>query len=81
MEAWCPRILTLLHTGITNAGSEDTNRVIKAVSRDANGFRNLVNQQLRSRCATTRKTRGHLDPANFAEPGSRPGTPLRVSGC
>lgn len=30
--------------------------------RDAYGFRNPVNQRLRTRCATTRKKRGHLDP-------------------
>jgi Transposase len=29
--------------GITNAGSEGTNRVIKTVARDAYGFRNPVN--------------------------------------
>jgi len=63
-----PQILTFLHTGITNAGSEGTNRVIKTVARHAYGFRNPANQRLRTRCATTRKTRGHLDPANFVEP-------------
>jgi hypothetical protein len=29
-----PEILAFLHTGITNAGSEGTNRVIKTVARD-----------------------------------------------
>ncbi|QSB16867.1 ISL3 family transposase [Natronosporangium hydrolyticum] len=62
VETWWPQILAFLHTGITNAGSEGTNRVIKTVARDAYGFRNAVNQRLRTRCATTRKTRGHLDP-------------------
>jgi transposase len=62
VETWWPQILAFLHTGITNAGSEGTNRVIKTVARDAYGFRNPVNQRLRTRCATTRKTRGHLDP-------------------
>jgi transposase len=61
VETWWPEILAFLHTGITNAGSEGTNRVIKTVARDAYGFRNPVNQRLRTRCATTRRARGHLD--------------------
>ncbi|MFG2043911.1 transposase [Dactylosporangium sp. NPDC048998] len=61
-ETWWPEILAFLHTGITNAGSEGTNRVIKTIARDAYGFRNPVNQRLRTRTATTRKARGHLDP-------------------
>jgi transposase len=52
----------VLHTGITNAGSEGTNRVIKTIARDAYGFRNPANRRLRTRTATTRKTRGHLNP-------------------
>jgi transposase len=63
VSAWWPEILTFLDTGITNAGSEGTNRVIKTVARDAYGFRNPVSQRLRTRCATTRKGRGHLNPA------------------
>jgi hypothetical protein len=62
IQIWWPQILAFLHTGITNAGSEGTNRVIKTVARDAYGFRNPVNQRLRTRCATTRKSRGHLNP-------------------
>ncbi|WP_406309221.1 transposase [Streptomyces sp. NBC_00623] len=61
VETWWPEILAFLHTGITNAGSEGTNRVIKIVARDAYGFRDPVNQRLRARCATTRRARGHLD--------------------
>jgi len=45
----------------SNAGSEGTNRVIKTIARDANGFRNPGNQRLRTRCTTTRRARGHLD--------------------
>jgi Transposase len=56
-----PEILAFPHTGITNAGSEGTNRVIKTIARDAYGFRNPGNQRLRTRCATTRRVRGHLD--------------------
>jgi len=62
VQTWWPEILAFIQTGITNAGSEGTNRVIKTVARDAYGFRNPVNQRLRTRCATTRRTRGHLDP-------------------
>lgn len=63
VSAWWPEILAFIQTGITNAGSEGTNRVIKAVARDAYGFRNPVSQRLRTRCATTRRGRGFLDPA------------------
>jgi transposase len=62
VQTWWPEILAFLHTGITNAGSEGTNRVIKTVARDAYGFRNPINQRRRTRTATTRKARGHLDP-------------------
>ncbi|WP_211589790.1 ISL3 family transposase [Microbispora sp. H11081] len=58
VQTWWPEILAFLHTGITNAGSEGTNRVIKTVARDAYGFRNPENQRLRTRCATTRRSRG-----------------------
>lgn len=63
VSAWWPEILAFIETGITNAGSEGTNRVIKTVARDAYGFRNPVSQRLRTRCATTRKGRGCLNPA------------------
>ncbi|WP_218002010.1 transposase [Microtetraspora malaysiensis] len=63
VEAWWPEILAFIQTGITNACSEGTNRVIKTVTRDAYGFRNPENQRLRTRCATTRRSRGLLDPA------------------
>jgi transposase len=62
VQTWWPQILAFIQTGITNAGSEGTNRVIKTIARDAYGFRNPVNQRLRTRCATTRRARGHLDP-------------------
>nr|WP_233527414.1 transposase [Micromonospora craniellae] len=65
IETWWPEILAFLHTGITNAGSEGANRVIKTVARDAYGFRNPENQRLRTRTATTRRHRGHLNPAQL----------------
>lgn len=63
ISTWWPEILAFIHTGITNAGSEGTNRVIKTIARDAYGFRNPDNQRLRTRCGTTRRGRGHLNPA------------------
>ncbi|MFC4059655.1 ISL3 family transposase [Planomonospora corallina] len=63
VQTWWPEICAFIRTGITNAGSEGTNRVIKTVGRDAYGFRNPENQRLRTRCATTRKSRGCLNPA------------------
>ncbi|MFG1955574.1 transposase, partial [Micromonospora sp. NPDC048830] len=63
IETWWPHIHAFLTTGITNAGSEGTNRVIKTIARDAYGFRNPDNQRLRTRTATTRRHRGHLNPA------------------
>jgi transposase len=61
VETSWPEILAFLHIGITDAGSEGTNRVVKTIARDAYGFRNPVNQRVRTRCATTRRARGHLD--------------------
>ncbi|MFD7757851.1 transposase [Streptomyces sp. NPDC059757] len=61
VETWWPEILAFLHTGITNTGSKGTNRVIKTIARDTYGFRNPGNQRFRTRCATTRRARGHLD--------------------
>jgi transposase len=62
VEIWWPEILAFIHTGITNAGSEGTNRVIKTVAPNAYGHRNPTNQRLPTRCATTRRARGHLNP-------------------
>jgi hypothetical protein len=50
VETWWPEILAFLHTGIANADSEGTNRVIKTIARDTHGFRNPGNQRLRTRC-------------------------------
>jgi hypothetical protein len=68
IETWRPQILAFLRTGITNAGSEGTNRVIKTVARDAYGFRNPENQRLRTRTATTDATADTSTPPNFEEP-------------
>jgi transposase len=63
IAAWWPQIEAFIQTGITNAKSEGTNRVIKLEARSAYGFRNTVNQRLRSRCATTRASRNRTIPA------------------
>lgn len=54
IQAWWPQIEAFIHTGITNAASEGVNRLIKLEARNAFGFRNPVNQRLRSRCASIR---------------------------
>ncbi|WP_205447087.1 transposase [Candidatus Frankia alpina] len=63
ISTWWPCIETFLHTGITNAASEGYNRVVKLDARNAYGYRNPDNQRLRTRCATTRRARGRLNPA------------------
>lgn len=54
VSAWWPEILAFLQSGITNAGTEATNRTIKTTTRNAYGFRNIDNQRRRVRCACTR---------------------------
>ena len=54
IEAWWPEVLGFLQTGITNAGTEATNRTVKTAARTAYGFRNLDNQRRRVRFACTR---------------------------
>ncbi len=60
VSTWWPEILAAITTGVTNAGSEGTTRVIKTDARCAFGYRNPANQRLRARAATTRRARGHL---------------------
>ncbi|WP_338678078.1 transposase [Streptomyces sp. SCSIO 30461] len=62
IEQWWDGIETYLTTGITNAASEGNNRLIKLEARNAFGFRNRANQRLRSRCATTRRSRRQAHP-------------------
>ncbi|MBW8709586.1 MAG: ISL3 family transposase [Mycobacterium sp.] len=57
IEAWWPEVLGFLQTGITNAGTEATNRTVKTAARTAYGFRNLENQRRRVRFACTRRNR------------------------
>ena len=53
-------IIAGISTGISNAGSEGHNRVIKTDGRCAYGYRNPVHQRIRTRLATTRRGRGCL---------------------
>jgi len=62
IQDWWPHIEAFILTGITNATSEGINRLIKLEARNAFGFRNPINQRLRSRCATTRTTRHQAKP-------------------
>lgn len=62
VEHWWDGIETYLTTAITNAASEGNNRLIKLEARNAFGFRNRENQRLRSRCATTRRSRREAHP-------------------
>ncbi len=54
VQSWWPQIEAFIRTGVTNAASEGVNRLIKLEARNAFGFRNPVNQRLRSRCASVR---------------------------
>lgn len=54
IQGWWPQIEAFILTGITNATSEGINRLIKLEARNAFGFRNPINQRLRSRCASIR---------------------------
>jgi transposase len=57
IETWWPAIEVFLTTGITNARTEGTNRLIKQVKRAACGFRNRENYRRRVRLHCTRHTR------------------------
>ncbi|WP_235463181.1 MULTISPECIES: transposase [Frankia] len=63
ISTWWTCIEAFPHSGITNAASEGHNRVVKLDARNAFGYRNPENQRLRTRCATTRRTRRCLNPA------------------
>ena len=57
IETWWPAVETFLLTGLTNARTEGTNRLIKQVKRAACGFRNRENYRRRIRSHCTRRTR------------------------
>ena len=53
IEVWWPEVLGFVQTGVTNAGTEATNRTVKTAARRDYGFRNLENQRRRVRFACT----------------------------
>jgi transposase len=57
IETWWPAIEVFLLTGLTNARTEGTNRLIKQVKRAGCGFRNRANFRRRVRLHCTRHTR------------------------
>src|SRR5690348_6092271 len=57
IETWWPAVLVFLQTGLTNARTEGTNRLIKQVKRTACGFRNRTNYRRRVRLHCTRRAR------------------------
>jgi len=56
IDTWWPEINAFVNTGITNAGTEGYNRLVKQVKRVACGFRNRSNSR-RIRFHCTRKQR------------------------
>jgi transposase len=67
IETWWPAIEVFLTTGLANARTEGTNRLIKQVKRAACGFRNRENYRRRVRLHCTRHTR-RLSARNPAVP-------------
>jgi transposase len=57
IDNWWPEINAFVQTGITNAGTEGYNRLVKQVKRAACGFRNPTNSARRIRFHCTRKQR------------------------
>jgi transposase len=57
IETWWPAVAVFLATGITNARTEGTNRLIKQVKRADSGFRNREDYRRRVRLHCTRRTR------------------------
>lgn len=75
VSTWRKEIVAAILSGVSNARSEGHNRVIKTDARCAYGYRNPVNQRLRARLATTRRSRGHLS----TRTGGRHAQPRRHS--
>lgn len=68
VDRWWPEIAAFIGTGHSNAKSEEINRVIKLVARNAFGFRNADNQRLRTRCAPPAEPADTSAPLNFEDP-------------
>ncbi len=57
IDTWQQPIIAAIDTGLSNAKSEGTNRIVKHIGRIAFGFRNPTNQRRRIRWACTGHTR------------------------
>lgn len=57
VDPWWPEILGFLETGITNAATEGTDRLIKDATRTASAFAISTNQRRRVRFHCTRQSR------------------------
>lgn len=57
IETWWPAVEVFLTTGLTNARTEGTNRLIKQIKHSACGFRNRTNYRRRVRLHCTRNSR------------------------
>ncbi|GIH73563.1 hypothetical protein Mth01_58160 [Sphaerimonospora thailandensis] len=68
ISLWRAEIARAVATGYSNAAAEGVNRLVKLVYRTGFGFRNVTNQQRRSRYAASRGTRAvWLSPAWLQE--------------
>nr|WP_281286769.1 transposase [Catellatospora sichuanensis] len=67
VQTWWSEILAFIRTGITDAGSEGTNRVIKTVGRDAYGFRNPSTSGYAPAAPLLGEAAATSTSANFAE--------------
>jgi hypothetical protein len=77
IEAWWPQVLAFTDTGITNARTEATNRMVKDAARIAFGFRNLETSAAECGCtASGRSSASRCEddqPLNFEQSvGSAP---------
>jgi transposase len=75
VSAWRAEICRGVATGHSNSASEGVNRLVKLVYRTAFGFRNVSNQQRRSRYAASRSTRtAWLTPQRHHQAAPQPQT-------
>jgi transposase len=70
IDTWWQGIEAFLRTGITNAGTEGYNRLVKDVTRRGCGFRNPENHRRRIRYVCTRQSRRTPEPGGPLPPQS-----------
>ncbi|WP_207386421.1 transposase [Protofrankia symbiont of Coriaria ruscifolia] len=68
ISTWWPCIEAFLHTGITNAGSEGYNRVVKLDARNAFGYRNPPTSGYEHAAQPPAEPANASTPLNFDEP-------------